>query len=424
MITNIIRIFSLPDLRKKLFIVIGLLAVFRLLAAIPIPGTDIEKLRLLLDQNQGLGLFNLFSGGALNNLSIAMLGVGPYITSTIILQLLTMIFPRLKELYYEEGPVGRAKFARLSRYITVPLAALQGYGFLNFLASQGAIAHLGLTAMILNVITITTGSMILLWIGELIDEQKIGNGVSLVIFTGIVSGLPSVIQTGWGQFLAGTLRLDTVAAYVVVAILVIAGVVFMNEGERKIPVSYAKRMRGNKMYGGVSTYLPLRVNQAGVIPIIFAISLLLVPQFLGQLAGAFGASWGTRVAALMNGFSNNLALYGVTYFVLVFVFTYFYTAVIFDPNEIAKNLQRNGGFVPGIRPGAPTAAHLGAVIGRVTLFGAAFLGVIAVLPILTQIITKAPNLTIGGTALLIVVSVALDFARQLGSQLKVREYEF
>ena len=413
--------FKLPDLRKKILMILLWLFVFRLLAAIPIPGIDPLRLEQFFSSNQLFGFLNIFSGGGLSNLSIMMLGVGPYITASIIMQLLTIIFPQLKKAYYEEGAEGRAKFNRISRYLTAPLAALQSYGFLNLLISQGAIDRLPLGALLVNVVVISAGSILLMWIGELISEYKIGNGVSLIIFAGIVSGLPTIVSQSIATFPPAAV--PTYLAFVILSVIVIAGVVFISEGERKIPVSYAKQVRGNRLYGGVSTYLPLKVNQAGVIPIIFAISLLLFPQFLAQVSSIISPELSVKLNELVGRAFNNIFIYSAAYFILVVVFTYFYTAITFDPAEISKNLQRAGGFIPGIRPGPATADIIKKTVGRTTFFGALFLGVVAILPNLTQIFTGIKFLTIGGTALLIVVSVALDIMKQLESQLVVREYE-
>ena len=418
---KILQIFRVKDLRTKVLMVILWLAIFRLLAVIPIPGIDIGRLKTFFDSNQLFGFLNLFSGGALHNLSIMMLGVGPYITATIIMQLLTMIFPSMKAMYYEEGPVGRAKFNRYSRWLTVPLAALQGYGFLNLLKSQGVLGALTFPQLITNVIIITAGSIVLMWIGELITEYKIGNGVSLLIFAGIVSRIPSAIKSVIVSY--DPALLPTYIAFLVLAVLIVAGVVFVNQGERKIPVSYSKRIRGNRMYGGSMSYLPLRVNQAGVIPIIFAISILLFPQFFAQIIAIFSKDLSLKLNGWVSGFLNNHIVYSLIYFVLVVVFTYFYTAITFDPKEISKNLQRSGGFVPGIRPGDPTSDFIGKLTKRITFFGALFLGIVAILPNITQLLTGVQILTIGGTALLIVVSVALETMKQIDSQLVLREYE-
>ncbi len=416
-----LKLFTIKDLRNKALIVIGLLIAFRILAAIPIPGIDAARLRDFFASSQLFSFLGVMAGSTLSNLSIIMLGVGPYITGTIIMQLLTMIFPRLKEIYYEEGNAGRAKFNRLSRYITVPLAILQGYGFLNLLMSQGVLPRLSLIEMIRDVIVITAGSMILMWIGELITEQNMGNGISLIIFAGIVSRLPASIGNIIKTYNAADL--PTYLAFAAVAVAVVAGVVFVNEGERKIPVSYAKQIRGNKMYGGVSSYLPIKVNQAGVIPIIFAISVMLFPQFIAQVSAVFSKSLSLRLTDFVTGVFNNQYIYSLIYFVMVVLFTYFYTAVTFDPSEISKNLQRSGGFITGIRPGESTTAFLGRTINRITFWGAIFLGIIAILPNILRMFTGISFLTIGGTAVLIVVSVALETIRQVDSQLMVREYD-
>lgn len=416
-----IQIFKIPDLRKKVLIVAGLLLISRVFTAIPIPGVNLASLQAFFGSSQLLGLLNLFSGGGLANLSIAMLGVGPYITSTIIMQLLTIVFPKFKEMYYEEGERGRAKFNQYSRILTVPLAALQAFGFLKLLASQGVIIEPSGFELLRNVLVITSGSMIILWLGELVGEQKIGNGVSLIIFAGIVSGLPNSIRLAMEAYTPD--QLPIYLAFIIISFLVIAGVVYLNEGVRKIPIAYARRVRGNKMYGGVASYLPLKVNQAGMIPLIFAISVLLFPQFIAQISAVFSPQLSITLNNWVTGFLNNQLIYGVSYFLLVVAFTYFYTAVTFDPAEISKNLQRSGGFVPGLRPGEMTSKYFSRVINRVTLWGAIALGLIAVLPIIVQYLTGVAVLSISGTALLIVVAVALDTMRQIDSQLTVREYE-
>ncbi|MCL4405158.1 MAG: preprotein translocase subunit SecY [Patescibacteria group bacterium] len=418
---RILNIFRIKDLRNKVLIVAGLLVCSRVLAAIPLPGIQQAALKNLLAGNQLLGFLNIFSGGALSTMSIAMLGLGPYITSTIIMQLLTMVFPSLKAMYYEEGAVGRSKFNRYTRYLTVPLAVLQSYGFLRLLASQGVITNLSLAQEIINVIVATAGSLVLVWFGELITEQKIGNGISLLIFAGIVAGLPTSFRNAILTYTPGSMPFYILFLLLILAVT--AAMVLMNEGVRKVAVSYAKRIRGNRVYGGVSTYLPLKVNQAGMIPIIFAISVLLVPQFIGQVLAGFSTHFATTINSWVNSFMNNQLLYGVVYFVLVFAFTYFYTAITFDPNEISKNLQRSGGFIPGLRPGEPTAQYLSKVTSRITFFGALFLGLVAILPLIIQAFTHTQSLTISGAAMLIVVAVALEVAQQIDSQLTVREYE-
>ncbi len=418
---KILQIFKDPDLRKRILFMLGILVAFRFAATVPIPGVDLAQLQAYLSGNQLLGLLNIFSGGGLDNLSIMMLGLGPYITGSIIMQLMTIVFPQLKEMYQEAGEAGRQKFNQYSRLLTVPLAILQGYGLLTLLARQGVLGDIGFFGMMSNVIIVTAGALFLMWLGELISEYGIGNGVSIMIFAGIVAGVPSSIQQSLVSF--DSSQVPVFAAFVVLAVFVIAAIVFITEGERPVPVSYTKRVRGMRMYGGFSTYLPLRVNQAGVIPIIFALSILLFPQmFAGFLAGSSNAFM-RGIADVFLNFSQNLMLYGAAYFVLVFFFTYFYTAVTFDPDNISNNLQKSGGFVPGIRPGRPTADYLGNVISRITLVGAAFLGLVAVLPFIVQAATGIVALTLGGTALLIVVSVVLEFMKQLQGKLVMREYE-
>lgn len=418
---KIFQIFRVKDLRDKVLMVGLWLVVFRLLAAIPIPGIDVERLRAFFAGNQLFGFLNIFSGGGLDNLSIMMLGVGPYITATIIMQLLTMIFPRIKEMYYEEGPVGRAKFNRYSRWLTVPLAVLQAYGFLRLLESQQVVPALPLPALLMNVLVVTTGSVVLMWIGELISEYNIGNGISLLIFAGIVAGIPNAVRQAFLTF--DPSLVPTYVAFIILAVIIIAGVVFVSQGERKVPIAYSRRIRGTKVYGGASSYLPLKVNQAGVIPIIFAISILLFPQFLAQIIAIVSPEVSKQVFDFVTRFLNNQVIYSILYFALVVVFTYFYTAITFDPKEISKNLQRSGGFIPGIRPGDPSGDFLSKLTKRITLFGALFLGFVAILPNVTQLLTGVQILTIGGTALLIVVSVALETMKQIDSQLVMREYE-
>lgn len=419
--SKIIQLFKIKDLRKKILSVLFILIIFRLFANLPIPGIDLARLKAIFASNQLLGMLNIFSGGTMERLSIMMLGVGPYITATIIMQLLTMVIPRLKEIYYEEGEKGRARFNQWARYLTLPLCLLQAYAFLNLLSSQQVIPHLSPLDLIRNVLVITAGSMFLMWLGELITEYKIGNGISLIIFAGIISGWPSSFRSAILSYTPS--MLPTYLMFLLVAIIVIAGVVYINEAERKIPVTYAKRVRGNKMFGGVSSYLPLKVNQAGVIPIIFAISILLFPQFLGQLFLTIKVPWAVSTGNfLMNMFSNQI-IYAVIYFVLVVLFTYFYTMITFDPKEISTNLQRNGGFIPGIRPGQLTGNYINFILNRITFVGALFLGAIAILPNILQAITGTQFLTIGGTSILIVVSVAIDTIKQVEAQLVMREYE-
>lgn len=414
-------LFTIPDLRKKILFILGVLVVFRIAAAIPVPGVDAERLKLFLSGNQFFGLLNIFSGGVLDNLSIVMLGVGPYITASIIMQLLTMIFSRLKEMYHEEGEAGRQKFNQYSRLLTVPLALLQSYGLLILLIRQQVIPALSPFNYATSMIVATAGTLFLMWLGELITEKGVGNGVSLIIFAGIVSGLPLALRQELFTF--SPEKLPVLIAFIAVSLAVIAGVVIISEGQRNVPVSYAKRIRGMRTYGGVSTHLPLRVNQAGVIPIIFAISIILFPGLIGSFLAGVPNPIMQRAANFLIQIFNNQLLYGVVYFVLVFMFTYFYTAVTFDPKAIADNVQKQGGFILGVRPGRPTAEFLSRILSRITLVGGLFLGIVAVLPLVVQGIFSIQALTLGGTALLIVVSVVLETMKQVEAQLVMREYE-
>lgn len=413
-------IFTDSAIRNRILFVLGALFVFRMLAAIPIPGIDHVVLEQFFENNQFLGLLNIFSGGGLANLSIVMLGVGPFITASIIMQLMTVMNARLKSLYSEEGDAGRARFTQYSRMLMLPLAVLQGFGFLTLLQNQGVITGLTTFEFMTNVVLVVAGSALLMWIGELVTEYGIGNGISIIIFGGIVAGLPATASQLAFSFTATQLPLYV--GFAVVALLVIYAVVVMTEAERPVPITYAKQSRGGKTYGGTQSYLPLRLNQAGVIPIIFALSILLFPQMVLNILASFSISGVQEASNALLVFFNNQVLYAAAYFLLVFLFTFFYTAVTFDPEAISKNLQRNGAFVPGIRPGGATAEYLGNVITRLTLVGASFLGLVAVLPLGMQVATGITALAIGGTALLIVVSVVLDLIRRLDAQVSLREY--
>ncbi len=418
---KIIQIFKTRDLRNKILFIAAMLAVFRFAAAIPIPGIDLMKLKEFFQNNQFFGLLNIFTGGGLDNFSLVMLGVGPYITASIIMQLLTIIFPKLKEMYYGEGEVGRMKFNQISRCLTIPLAIIQTFAFLTLFKQQGIIATLDLLTTLSTVSMVTAGTMFLVWLGELMTEKQIGNGVSLLIFAGIVARIPTVIQQT--VIVWDPAKVPVYLGFLIVAVIVVGGVVFINEAERLIPLSYAKRVRGFKLYGGASTYLPLRINQAGVIPIIFALSILLFPGMIGNFLTLFGNPNLTQIGnSLVNLFQNQL-LYAILYFFFVFAFTYFYTAVTFDPKEISTNIQKQGGFIPGIRPGYSTAEFLSRILNRITLFGGISLGIIAILPLILRYFTGARALTIGGTALLIVVSVVMEIIKQVKAQLSMREYE-
>lgn len=408
-------------LRKRILFVFAALVLFRVFAAIPIPGVDTARLAEFFSNNQFFGLLNIFSGGGLSNMSIVMLGVAPYITGSIIMQLMTVVSPRLKALYHEEGETGRRRFIQYSRLLTVPLALIQGFGLLILLARQGILSGgLGSFDTVINLAVVVAGSVLLMWIGELISEFGIGNGVSLIIFAGIVAAIPSVLQQTLFTF--SIAQIPLYLGFLVAAVGIVAGVVAVTEAERPIPVTYAKRVRGNRVYGGVSTYLPLRLNQAGVIPIIFALSILLFPQMVVNFfAGAENQVVNSTAKALLLVLQNPV-FYSALYFILVFFFTYFYTAVTFDPEAIATNLQKSGAFIPGVRPGHTTTLYIARIVTRITLVGAFFLGIVAVLPLIMKSITGVAAFSIGGTALLIVVSVVLDLVKKVDAQVAMREY--
>ncbi len=413
-------IFTDPAIRNRVLFVLGAIVIFRILATIPIPGVDLAVLEQFFANNEFLGLLNIFSGGGLANLSLVMLGVGPFITASIIMQLMTVMSPRLKEMYSEEGETGRARFTQYSRQLALPLAILQAFGFLSLLQNQGVISGLSTLGFVTNIIIVVAGSMLLMWIGELVTEYGIGNGVSIIIFAGIVASLPATAQQLSVNF--DPSQIPLYAGFTAAALAIIFAVVVMTQAERQVPITYAKKTRGTETYGGTSTYLPLRLNQAGVIPIIFALSIILFPQMILNILASFNVTGVAALSEKVNAFFQNQELYGLVYFVLVILFTFFYTAVTFDPDAMSKNLQRNGAFIPGIRPGNHTSEYLGKLITRLTLAGALFLGVIAVLPIGMQILTGISALAIGGTALLIAVSVVVDIVRRIDSQVSLREY--
>jgi preprotein translocase subunit SecY len=429
---KVIQIFKIKDLRNKILFVLAMLAVFRLMANIPIPGVNKNALEGFFKQFQTFRLVNLFTGGALEKVSIVMLGVGPYITATIILQLLTMIFPSLEKMYREEGEAGRQKFNQYGRILTVPLAALQGYGMIRLFQRPTApgisvIGHLSPFLLFASISVITAGSLFLMWLGELISEKGIGEGVSLLIFAGIIADFPSNISKMISLVKTEHLPFYSYLLFFSMMILIIAGVVLFTEARRNISVSYAKRVRGTKIYGGTSTYLPININPAGVMPIIFALSILTFPGMIANFLTGFGGKIG-KIAQSISNFLNpeiHLLPYLILYFFLVCVFTYFYTAVTFDPKNVSENLQKMGGFIPGIRPGTSTANYLSKILNRVLLIGAIFLGLIAIMPSIIGRVTKivAFQFLIGGTGVLIIVSVVLDTLRQINAQLEMREYE-
>ena len=420
-LTPIRNAFKIKELRRKLIFTCAILVVFRFAAHIPTPGVDTKQLAALFAQNQFLGLLDIFSGGTLANFSILALGLSPYINASIIVQLLTMVFPKLEELS-KEGEAGREQINQYTRLLTVPLSIIQGFGMYILLKSQNIIATTNPFELIAMIVTMTAGTMLVMWLGELISEYGIGNGASMLIFAGIVGRLPVAL------FQAATVtqaeNITNMIVFMVVSIVVIAAVVMVNEATRQITVQYAKRMSGRRTTGGQTTHLPLRVNQAGVIPIIFAVSMVLLPSLLGRFLGSVPNPTIARIAGDMaRSFAPGTLTYNGTYFILVILFTYFYTSVIFNPEKIADDIKKYGGFVPGIRPGKPTAEYLNYILTRITLAGALFLGAIAVLPSLVQQVTGINTLTIVGTGILIVVSVVLETTKQLESMLVMRNYD-
>jgi len=425
LIDSALNAFRIPDLRNKVLYTIGLLLVFRVIAHIPVPGVDLAALRDLFANNQLLGLLNLFSGGALQTFSVVALGVYPYITGSIIMQLLLPLIPRLEALS-KEGEMGRNKLNQYTRVMTVPLAFLQGFGQVSLLQRSGVLANFNLFSgatflpSLSLLVALTAGTMLLVWLGELITENGIGNGISLIIFAGIVARVPA----GISQVVAGSLSATSLIAFGAIGIATIAGIVIVQEGQRRIPVQYSKRIRGTRMYQGQSTHIPLKVNSAGMIPLIFALSIMIFP---GTIASYFQASSNQGVADfaanIVNFFNSQTGLaYWLLYFLLVVAFTYFYTAVTFQQQNLPENLQKNGGFIPGIRPGRPTAEYLNKVLNRITLVGALFLGIVAILPFFARAITNVQTLTSASTGLLIVVGVVLDTMKQMEAQMMMRNY--
>lgn len=422
MLETIRQIFKHKDLRMRIFYTLLILIIVRLVVHTPMPGVNLEALRQVFSSNQFLGLVDIFSGGSLNRFSVALMGVAPYINAAIIMQLMTMALPSVEALY-KEGEYGRRKINQYTRYLTVPLAMLQAYGMITLLQRSdinilGDISVLRLIAMLLIV---TVGTMVLMWLGELISEFGIGNGISLIIFIGIISRLPS----GLGGILAlfDLSKLFNIVIFALLAVVTVYFVVYITEGQRNIPIAYAGRGGANRLFGGQTSHLPLRVNQAGVIPIIFALSLLLFPGLIASFFAQARTEWIANAAGYIQHLFQNQVFYGILYFLLVVFFTYFYTWVVFKPDNVAENIQKAGGFIPGIRPGRQTIDFLSYVSNRITLAGAIFLGLIAVLPVVVQGVTGITTLTIGGTGLLIVVSVALETMRQVRAQLLMKQYD-
>ena len=418
------QFFRHPDLRRKFLVVLGLLVVSRFIASIPLPGVDRANLQALLTSNPSFSLLNVFTGGGLLNFSIALMGVGPFITSSIIFQLLTMVIPSLEALN-KEGEFGRRKINQYTRMATIPLALIQGFGTLTYLKNANIVSQWSTFNLIFMLTIATGGTLLLMWIGELISEQGIGNGLSILITSGIVATFPSQLQKSYQLYAAGisSQQLFQIIGFVVLGAVALGLIIFMNEGQRNIPVSYAKRVRGNRTYGGVDTNLPIKVNAAGVVPIIFAVSMVLFPTIISQFLRQAQSAKVRHVGDVVYSFFSNQNHYAAVYFILVIAFTYFYTFIIFQPQQMAENLQKQGGFIPGIRPGQETERYLYMVIQRLTFAGAIFLAVIAVLPILAQQFTKVKTLSLGGTSLLIVVAVVLEVMRQVRAQMITRTYE-
>lgn len=413
-------IFSDRGLVTKILFVLGMFILMRLLTTIPLPGVDTTALNKFFANNQLFAFLNIFSGGGLSMMSIVALGVGPYITSSIILQLLTMVIPRLKELYHESGEQGRQKFTQYSRYLTVVFALIQGFGIISILRTQNIFIDTTTIVLIQNIIILMGGSFLTLWIADLISEFGIGNGTSMVIFLGIVANIPGHISRALFSYEPSQLIM-----YVMILLVIAVSIWFtvaINEAERRVPVTYTKQSRNGITTGGADTHIPLKLTLSGVMPIIFAGSLLTLPQILASLATLSKNGVLQSIGDALTRFQNNQLVYGIVYFVLVFLFTYFYTAVTFDTTATADRLQKGGAFIPNVRPGVPTAEFLGTVLSRITLYGGLFLATIAVLPLILQSITGNTNFAIGGTSILIAVSVVVDLIKKLSAQADMREY--
>ncbi len=422
MFNTIRNAWKIADLRKKILYTCLLLIIFRLGSVIPVPMLDASQMQALFNsENSIFGFIDLVSGGAFQNATIFAMSITPYINSSIIMQLLCVAIPALERMQ-QEGEDGRKKIAQIQRYGTVVLALIQAIGLYFMLKNFHAVTNPGWTTAAVVVITFAAGTAFLMWLGEQITEKGVGNGISLIIFAGIVSRIPSMITSSIAYMQNGTMNIIGGIVLLIFVVLIIGFVVLMNEAERRISVQYAKRVVGRKMYGGQSTHIPIKVASAGVIPIIFAMSIM---SFPGTIAGFFGVNsqsdgfWG----GFLKVFSSQSWIYAVLYFLLIIFFTYFYTAIQFNPIEMANNMKKNGGFIPGIRPGRPTSEYISKVLGRITLTGSIFLGIIAVVPILMNLVFKVQNLAIGGTSLLIMVGVALETVKDLESQMLMRHYK-
>ncbi|MEK7620590.1 MAG: preprotein translocase subunit SecY [Patescibacteria group bacterium] len=418
---TLLRIWKTKDVRNSVLFIVAMLIIFRVTAHIPVPGVDATALQNIFGgNNQFFGLLNIFSGGTLESFSVVAMGVMPYITSSIIFQLLGMIVPSIEEMQKEEQ--GRQKITQWTRFATVPLSFVQAYGLILLLSQQGQVfTSSGMVTIAFAILSLTAGTMFLMWMGELISEKNVGNGISILILAGIVAGLPTFLSQSLAIY--DRSQLITMIVFIAVTIITIVAIVVMNEAQRNIPVQYARAVQGTRLSGAVSSHIPLRLNMGGVIPIIFAISIVLFPTVIAQFFLNAKTEFLRDAATWTLQTFQNQTVYGITYFVLVFVFAYFYTSVIFHPDQVAENIQKQGGFIPGIRPGKQTADYLGWVVNRLLFTGALFLSIIAVLPVIMQQATGNTNLVIGGTSVLIIVAVIIDAVKQIEAQLTMREYE-
>ncbi|MEN9604834.1 MAG: hypothetical protein RJB39_519 [Candidatus Parcubacteria bacterium] len=425
MLSKLKFLFTEKTLRNRVLFCLGILAIFRVLSTIPVPGVNTVALQSYLGDNGFFQVLNLFSGGGLSSLSILMLGVGPYITASIVIQLLTMVFPKMKELQQEEGAAGRQKLSQYSRLLSVPLALVQTFALVTLISRQspqvfGALSAFGFVQI---AIIVVASSVFLMWLGERLSEYGIGNGISLIIATGIIAALPQNLSRIYSTFDAT--QAPTLIAIVVVIILAIAAIVYITEAERPIEVTYARQARSlatQGVSGSSKTYIPIRLNQAGVMPIIFALTILMLPTFIGNIMANSAVAWVHTTGAFVVKWLADAWVYGILYFFLVFVFTYFYTAITFDPKQISENLQKQGAFLPGIRPGEQTMNHLAKIVTRTTLIGALFLGIIAVLPSIIQGLTGIGSIKIGGTGILIVVATVIEIIKKIDAQIGMRQY--
>lgn len=420
-LNKIQAILSNPKLKNKLLFTLAIFALTRILAHIPVPVVDISQLKFLFASNQFLNFLNIFSGGTLANFSIVAVGINPYITASIIMQLLGMVIPKIKEMQ-KEGEASRAKLNQYMRMASVPIAVVQAISVIALLNSQNLLVGASASNMIVVITTLVAGAMVMMWLGEIINERGIGNGISMILLAGIVSQVPSSVASVFA--LADTIDFTSLIVIVGLLVGVIWTVVFMNEAVRKVKIQYAKRIRGGKQYGGQQTHLPIKVNVAGVMPIIFAVSLMMMPSFVGRLLllakSEFLVGLGEGITVH---FSQTSPAYLISYFVLVFVFSYFSAIIFFNAGDISDELKKSGAFIPGIRPGSPTKKFLEFVVTRITFAGALFLASIAVLPTIAQMMTGIQSLAVGGTSILIVVSVILETSKQINSQLLSENYE-